>query len=95
MFIDEINRDDCWILWNLIYTHPVKTAREFFPNMPKNYVKVTKLIGGYLANKGTALGLLGAEQQERRDIYIKIAARIYTEIPDWGRSINTDYLNLK
>lgn len=93
MFIDEIDHKTCWKLWTQIHFSPVKTARKLFPMRPPLYVSVTKSIGGYLANKGTALGLPGKDRKRRRDMYIGIAAGIYTRIPQWGRSINIDFLN--
>lgn len=93
MFIDEMNYDTCWELWRVIQANPVTTARKMFPNKPPLYVMVTKKIGQYMANKGTALGLPGADAKERRDMYIKIAAKIWTEIPAWARSFNIDFLN--
>jgi hypothetical protein len=82
----------CWALWAKIHIHPVKVARTIFPRLNGGYVATTKLIGAYAANKGTALGLLA--EPERRDVYLKIAAKIYTEIPEWARSINLDFLEI-
>jgi hypothetical protein len=88
MFIDEMDYKTCWDLWGKINRNPVKTARAIFPHQPPRYVAVTKLIGAYLANKGTVLGLLEPDKKERRDVYIKIAAKIYCDIPHWGRSFS-------
>ena len=95
MFIDEIDRETCWKLWAKIEIYPIKTARLMFPMQPPQYVMVTKLVKSYLANKGTALGLPGKDKKERRDMYIGIAAGIYTRIPAWGRSICIDFLKEK
>jgi hypothetical protein len=77
-------------------------ARKMFPKQPPMYVAVTKLIGAYACNKGTALGLardIEAEKSQplplnltiaglkkRRKVYTDIAAKIYCDIPAWGRS---------
>ena len=92
MFIDEIDHDTAWNLWAKIQFNPIVSARLMFPTRPDSYVKVAKLVKAYLANKGTALGLPGKDRKDRRDVYIDIAARIYTEIPAWGRSINIDWI---
>jgi hypothetical protein len=103
MFIDEMNYDTCWELWNAIQSNPIITARKMFPKRQPHYVKVTKRIGQYTANKGTALGItqggdLGntsrasEERKNRRDMYIKIAADIWTSIPAWGLAFNINFL---
>jgi len=93
MFIDEIDRETCWKLWTKIQFNPIKTARLMFPNRPPQYVQVAKKVKNYLSNKSIALGLPGKDKKDRRDIYIDIASRIYTEIPAWGRSFSIDFLN--
>lgn len=103
MFIDEINEKDCWRLWVKIHNNPVKIARQLFPDRPKNYVKVTNLIGSYSSNKGTALGLAAKLKdaakgdrdflKRRIKVYVDIAAEIYIDIPAWGRSFSIDFLS--
>jgi hypothetical protein len=98
MKIDKMNYAQCWDLWDKINRNPVITARSLFPKKPPLYVATTKLVAGYAANKGTALGLMGklktAGEVEREEInkkihtYIKIADRIYWAIPEWAREIN-------
>lgn len=105
MFIDEMNYETCWDLWRAIQSSPVLTARKMFPNRPPMYVVITKKIGQYMANKGTALGSLDSPfppdlnlediKTERRGLYTGIAAKIWTEIPAWARSFNIDFLKEK
>jgi hypothetical protein len=57
MFIDDLDYNQCWTLWAKIHAHPIKMARALFPNVPPAYVAITKLIGAYASNKGTALAL--------------------------------------
>ena len=105
MFIDDMEYDDCWELWNAITTNPVLTARALFPNRQPMYVQTTKLLGRYLANKGTALGMSKHNKvsendprmglHERRAEYINIAAKIYTTLPAWARTVDIDFLNPK
>jgi hypothetical protein len=107
MFIDGLNYTQCWKLWHDIFLHPVKTARILYPNQPPMYVSITKLVGAYLSNKGTALSLAKdiqserdktelnkteiANLQRRKKVYIDIAAEIYTNIPAWARSIKYEW----
>jgi hypothetical protein len=92
MFIDEMNYDTCWDLWNAIQSNPIRTARKMFPNKPPMYVMITKKIGQYMANKGTALGITGDLAKERREMYINIAASIWADIPTWALNFNVDFL---
>jgi hypothetical protein len=96
MFIDEMNYDQCWALWRAINNAPVLTARVLFPQQPPSYVATTKLIAGYASNKGTALlYTISKQENSTRKMYIDIAASIYTKIPEWARSLNLNFLNLK
>jgi hypothetical protein len=103
MIIDEMNYDQCWRIWSAINNAPVKAARALFPHRPPQYVTVTKLIGSYAANKGTALGLAnkrtfqiahqgidGVDINERIKVYDDIAAEIWCRIPAWANDINID-----
>jgi hypothetical protein len=67
MFIDSLNYEQCWDLWTNIHLHPVKMARSLFPKRPPLYVVVTKLIGAYASNKGTALGIAREMSDEAAD----------------------------
>jgi hypothetical protein len=92
MFIDDLNHKQCWDLWAKIHFHPVIMARTLFPNRPPLYVVVTKLIGAYACNKGTALGLAKETSDVNLDDEINFTAksnkvadlrkrrRVYTDI---------------
>lgn len=91
MFIDEIPSEKIRTLYYDIQFHPVQTARRFFPDRPKNYVKATKLIGEYFINRYTALDLL---RQNKVDLWrecAKIAAAIWCDIPHWARAIKVNF----
>ncbi len=86
MFIDEIPSEKIRDLYDEIHLNPVKTARRFFPEKPKNYVKATKLIGAYFINRYVALDL-NRKKDDNWKKYAKIAAHIWCDIPEWARSI--------
>lgn len=91
MFIDDISSTKIRGLYDEIHLNPVKTARRFFPDKPKNYVKVTRLIGAYFINRFVALDLLRQKDSNWKK-YAKIAADIYCDIPVWGRTIKDELL---
>src|SRR5215469_17618263 len=51
----SINPDWLWAFWNRTNSvRPISFARQLFPNVPKGYVRATKDLGNYAANKATA-----------------------------------------
>lgn len=84
--LDCMDRDDLMAFWRTTYPpHPVKAARELFPERPVGYVTAFKELGHYAANKATAIRCRLDGSIDRALMYEKIADRIYSELPAFAR----------
>ena len=72
--------------WFVVKTHPVKVARALFPDRPKGYVRATRLLASYAANKSAAMycRLQGKVDTALRT-YEPICDGIYDELPEFAR----------
>lgn len=79
------NPNEVWGFWSKVHFAGRRTAREWFPDRPKGYVRATRDIGNYAANKASAMrcrtvgDILGAQ------IYELICERIYSQLPNWAK----------
>lgn len=84
--LDGMNVDELWkFAMQTNSVRPISFARSLFTNCPKGYVRATKNLGHYAANKATAM-----MQRERGNIetalmYESIADRIYDELPEYAQ----------
>ena len=79
--LDTLDADELWAIWQNTKTHPVKTARKWFPDRFQGYVTATRDIGHYACNKAIA-----TKERLKGDIrnatyYDAICDRIYDRIP--------------
>lgn len=88
MFLDSLTQKELEKLSSFIGcgVMPVTAARKLFPNKPKRYVAVTKLVRQYCWNKYCAY-----EHFDERQKYIEISSKIWCDLPVWGQSIS-DYI---
>lgn len=86
MNFDGMNRDELWAFWKRTNSvRPIATARELFPDRPKNFVRVTKDLGNYACNKAVAMDLRIDGQIQSALMYEGICDRIYAGLPEYAR----------
>lgn len=84
--LDGMNIDELWEFWTKANSvRPISLARELFPAKPRNYVRVTKDLGDYAANKATAMKCRLDGSIQTALMYESIADRIYKQLPEWAK----------
>lgn len=82
------NGDDADALmafWSLAHDRSHGTAALIFPEKPKGYVRATKDLAHYAANKATAVRLRLEGKIDRALYYESIAERIYNNLPEYAK----------
>lgn len=74
-----------YFAWHQAHATSVSAARTLFPDKPKGYVRATRELAAYAANKGAAMNC-----RLRGDIvtamqYEKICERAYDKLPAFAR----------
>src|SRR5438552_9983155 len=84
--LDSECEEDLWAFWKRTNrTRPIAFARQLFPNREKGYVRATKNLGHYAANKATAQQCRLEGNIETARSYETICDRIYTELPSFAK----------
>lgn len=80
------NAATLWEFWKATNRlRPLTTAKALFPSRPKGYVRVTKDLGHYAANKATAMGLRQEGRIDTALMYERICESIYDRLPGYAR----------
>lgn len=90
--IEDMNLDgyidpsDLWEIWKRTNTvRPIAFACQLFPDAPKGFVRVTKDLGNYAANKATAMQCRLRGDINAALMYEGICERIYNDLPEYAR----------
>jgi hypothetical protein len=84
--LDCLTPAELMSLWNQTNSvRPIACARKWFPTCPKGYVRATKDLGHYAANKATAMELRIEGKIQTALMYEGICDRIYAELPDYAK----------
>lgn len=85
--LDSMTSEDLTNFWSLAFQfHPVRTARILFPEKPKGFVRATKNLGLYAANKATAMNLRKEGSINDAVKYELICDKIYAELPKFAKT---------
>lgn len=82
--LNKMSKDDLLKIWSYIHQHPVKAAREFFPEQPQNYVSATKTYGAYASNRAAMLSHKEHDDQKGVAMYKFICERLKDTLPLWA-----------
>lgn len=89
---DDLNLDsyidpqDLWEIWKRTSTvRPIAFARQLFPLAPSGYVRATKNLGHYAANKATAMQCRLRGEIQSALMYEGICDRIYDQLPEYAK----------
>jgi len=84
--LDGCFPEELWEFWQAVNSvRPIRKARELFPNRPKGYVRVTKDLGNYAANKATAMKCRLDGQIQSAIMYEDICEQIYNKLPRYAK----------
>jgi hypothetical protein len=84
--LDSESSEWLWDFWKYAHSvRPIRLARQLFPNTPKGYVRVTKDLGNYAANKATAINCRLEGKIESALMYEAIADTIYSSLPEYAK----------
>lgn len=82
---DGMTRDELMAFWAKINHGPVNTARELFPAQYRGYVRATRDLGNYAANKAAAMLCRTSGDIPGALVYEGICDRIYSKLPNFAR----------
>lgn len=80
-----MNRDDLMRFWAEVHNSPVRTARALFPEKPKGYVAMAKLLGAYASNKAAFMYCESQADANGIAVYSNICAQILDKLPETVR----------
>lgn len=84
--LDGMTSEELMSFWKETNSvRPIKKARELFPDRQENYVRITKQLGNYAANKATAMRCRSEGRIQAALTYEGICDRIYGELPEFAR----------
>lgn len=83
--LDGMSKDELMSFWAGINKHPKQRAKELFPTMPNGYVKTTKHLASYAANKSAAIHCRLTGAIKGAICYEGICERIYSSLPDYAK----------
>ena len=84
MELDKLSREELMAFWARVNRHPVKTARELFPERQELYVSATKSLGAYASNLAAMLYCHEKGDKHEAGMYRFICDRIRDKLPLWA-----------
>lgn len=84
--LDGMSQEELWTFFTSCKgVRPITRARKLFPSMPKGFVRATKSLANYAANKSTAMVCRARGEINSALMYEGIADRIYNELPEYAK----------
>lgn len=85
--LEQLDVRELHYLCAMIETDPHKTASDLFPDQSGGRMAVTRKIGQWAINRRTVLEFTAEEKPEIALIFKKVCYRIWSELPDYARSL--------
>jgi hypothetical protein len=83
--LDAQPRDELLSFDGYCRGRPVQTAKQLFPDRPAGYVRATRDLGHYAANKAAAMLCRSTGDITGALVYEKICDNIYNKLPAFAR----------
>jgi hypothetical protein len=85
--LEQLDVQELHYLCAMIDADPHGTASDLFPDQLDGRAAVTRKIGQWAINRRTALEFSAEEKPEIALIFKKVCYRIWSELPDYARSL--------
>jgi len=85
--LEQLDVRELHYLCAMIEADPFKTASDLFPDQLDRRAAVTRKIGQWAINRRTVLEFTAEEKPEIAVIFKKVCHRIWSELPDYARSL--------
>ena len=83
--LDSLNKDALWTFWRE-HDHASRQKAAFlFPEQPKGYIRATRDLANYAANKATAMACRAGGRIAVAQDYERMCDSIYYRLPDFAQ----------
>lgn len=82
--LDKMDQKALMEFWSKVHRHPVKTAREIFPERRPRYVAATETLACYASNRAAMLSCKAKKDKHGVNIYKHAMSMCRDELPLWA-----------
>lgn len=82
--LDKMNNKTLMAFWARVHFHPVRTAREIFPEQRSRYVVATEALGAYAVNRAAMLTCQARKDKNGVKVYRIACELCRDDLPLWA-----------